>query len=163
VGVFVDAPLDVILDKVEHCGLTAVQLHGQEPPGLVDRLRRQGLTVIKALFQERPPEFDRAPDYAPSAFLLECGRGRLPGGNAAVWNWAAAVDISRTRPVLLAGGLAPENVRRAAALGRPDAVDVSSGVEAMPGEKDLDKIRRFIQAVSAISPQSPHRPRRIFQ
>jgi phosphoribosylanthranilate isomerase/indole-3-glycerol phosphate synthase/phosphoribosylanthranilate isomerase len=162
VGVFVDAPFQVIMDKVENCALTAVQLHGREPADLVDRLRRENLTVIKALFQERPPEFGRAGAYAPSAFLLECGRGRLPGGNAAAWDWAAAVGISQSHPVLLAGGLTPENVGQAAVLGRPDGVDVSSGVEVTPGKKDLDKIRRFIDAVLGTKTESPHRPRRIF-
>jgi phosphoribosylanthranilate isomerase len=162
VGVFVDEPFDAIMDKVVTCGLTAVQLHGREPAAVVERLRRRGLTVIKALFQARSPEFHRAAAYAPSAFLLECGGGAMPGGTAAAWNWAAAAEISRNHPVLLAGGLTPENVSRAAALGQADGVDVSSGVESLPGKKDPDKIRRFIAAVSGIPPVSPQRPRRIF-
>jgi phosphoribosylanthranilate isomerase/indole-3-glycerol phosphate synthase/phosphoribosylanthranilate isomerase len=162
VGVFVDETYDAISAKVKVCGLTAVQLHGREAPELVTRLRQDGLTVLKALFQMRTPGFADARRYGASAYLLECGRGRLPGGNAFTWDWASAFDLTKQYPVVLAGGLAPENVGRAVTLGRPDAVDVSSGVEQSPGKKDLDKIKRFIQAVSKNPGGSTNRPRRVF-
>ena len=147
VGVFVDEPFATVMRKVERCGLSAVQLHGKETSVLAQRLHRENLTVIKALFQTRPPEFAAAGRYPAVALLLECGRGRLPGGNAEAWNWEAAGRFGRQRPIILAGGLCPENVVRAVALGQPDALDVSSGVERAPGKKDLKKVAAFLSAV----------------
>lgn len=164
VGVFVDDPADVVLEKSQRCGLTAVQLHGRETSADVTQLKNAGLTVIKALFQKREPSFRSASLYNPSGFLLECGRGRLPGGTAQAWDWAEAKAITTNAPVILAGGLSPENVGRAVALGRPQAVDVSSGVEASPGKKDLAKIEAFVAAVAGIAPTGgDEKTRRIFQ
>ena len=164
VGVFVDEPADEILQKVERCGLTGVQLHGRETPAEVTQLKNEGLTVIKALFQKREPFFQSISRYGPSAFLLECGKGRLPGGTARVWDWTDAQPIAANAPVILAGGLTPENVGQAVRLGRPHAVDVSSGVEASPGKKDLAKIEAFVSAVAGIVPtDTDEKTRRIFQ
>jgi phosphoribosylanthranilate isomerase len=164
VGVFVDEPADEILQKAQRCGLTGVQLHGRETPAEVTQLKNEGLTVIKALFQKREPSFQLISRYGPSAFLLECGRGRLPGGTARVWDWADAQPIAANAPVILAGGLTPENVRQAVRIGRPHAVDVSSGVEASPGKKDLAKIEAFVSAVAGIIPtDTDEKTRRIFQ
>jgi phosphoribosylanthranilate isomerase len=145
--VFVNASYRAVMDVVQFCDLPIVQLHGQEPPQQVQRLRDAGLVVWKALFHRQQPFFDQAGDYNASAFLLECGTGRLPGGNARTWDWAAAAKMKRSRPVVLAGGLDADNIPRAIRLGRPDAVDVSSGVELTPGVKDMQKVSAFIKAV----------------
>lgn len=164
IGVFVDEPADVILQKAQRCGLTGVQLHGRETPAEVTQLRNAGLTVIKALFQKREPSFQSISRYDPSAFLLECGRGRLPGGTARAWDWADAKAIAANAPVILAGGLTPENVGQAVRLGRPHAVDVSSGVEISPGKKDLTIIEAFVSAVAGIVPTpGDEKTRRIFK
>jgi phosphoribosylanthranilate isomerase len=164
VGVFVDEPADVILKIAKRCGLTGVQLHGREAPAEVTQLKKSGLTVLKALFQKREPSFKAISRYDPSAFLLECGRGRLPGGTARTWDWADAQAIAANVPVILAGGLTPENVGQAVRLGRSHAVDVSSGVEASPGKKDLAKIEAFVSAVAGIFPtDGDEKARRIFQ
>ena len=147
VGVFVNEAYRTVMDVVESCGISTVQLHGQEPPEFVKRLRDTGLVVLKALFYSKQPFLDRAIEYDASAFLLECGAGRLPGGNARKWDWAAAEKTDRSRPVILAGGLTADNISRAILLGKPDAVDVSSGVEQQPGEKDMDKVAAFLDAV----------------
>lgn len=147
VGVFVDAARKDILARAKACRLTAVQLHGQETPELVEQMRNEGLTVIKALFASRSPGFDRVGDYDPSAFLVECGKGKLPGGNARTWHWGDAAKLNSPKPVVLAGGLDPDNIAEAIAMARPDGVDLSSGVEQSPGVKDIDKVRRFISAV----------------
>ena len=160
VGVFVDETYETIIRRAEDCQLQAVQLHGQESPALVRRLRRHDLTVIKTLFHTREPFFNEAADYDASAFLLECGSGRLPGGNAASWPWQTARDIDRHKPVILAGGLTPENVSTAIRLGSPDAVDVSSGVESEPGRKISSQIKSFINGVAASGNQMA--TRRIF-
>ena len=160
VGVFVDETYETIIRCAEDCQLQAVQLHGQESPALVNRLRRGNLTVIKTLFHTRKPFFKEADDYDASAFLLECGSGRLPGGNAASWPWQAARKISRDKPVILAGGLTPANVSTAIRRGLPDAVDVSSGVESSPGRKNITKVNSFIHAVAASDSQAA--ARRVF-
>ncbi|HHP7234681.1 MAG TPA: phosphoribosylanthranilate isomerase, partial [Desulfobacterales bacterium] len=85
VGVFVNVAAEEILAGVERCGLTAVQLHGNEPPEAVVRLKRAGVRVTKALFLEKEPRFARASAYTADGFLLECGLGKLPGGNARRW------------------------------------------------------------------------------
>jgi len=147
VGVFVNETFSSIMEKVNYCHLDAVQLHGQESPLLVDRLRKENLLVIKALFDGRKPALTDALTYKASAFLVECGKGTLPGGNALAWNWEKASGFGKKHPFILAGGLSPENVSRAVTATLPDAVDVSSGVESSPGRKDLDKVKSFIDAV----------------
>ncbi len=149
VGVFVDEPVERVLQAAVRAGLDAVQLHGSEPAEDARRLRAEGLRVIKALFEGREPSFARAAEYPASAFLLECGRGPLPGGNARAWDWRHARPLGARFPMILAGGLTPENVALALEAARPDAVDVSSGVERRPGEKDLDRIRRLIAAAAS--------------
>jgi phosphoribosylanthranilate isomerase len=157
VGVFVDEPLEDILAMAAHTGFTAVQLHGSEPPEIVHLLRREGLFVIKALFADRTPLLEEGPRYSPTAFLVECGRGPLPGGNAQDWDWCRAGPFAERHPLILAGGLTPENASQAVRAASPDAVDVSSGVEAGPGRKDIRKVEQFIAAVATASAR-----RRIF-
>ncbi|HBD08066.1 MAG TPA: phosphoribosylanthranilate isomerase [Syntrophobacteraceae bacterium] len=148
VGVFVNEDASAMLRRVEGCGLRAVQLHGQEPPGLARELSQHGVLVIKALFANGSPTFDEAQSYPFSqAFLTECLGERLPGGNGRVWNWGLAADLGKRYPVILAGGLPPDNVGEAIRAADPAAVDVSSGVEASPGRKDLEKVHRFLAAV----------------
>jgi len=148
VGVFVDLSFSEIMHKAAFCGLTAAQLHGSEPPELVKRLKNEGILVIKALFAKKAPGLDDAEDYADGIFLVEQGKGALPGGNAAEWDWGGLKGFSRNHPLILAGGLKPENVADAIALGQPDAVDVSSGVESSPGVKDLASVEAFMTAVT---------------
>ena len=148
VGVFVNETFSRIMHTVKYCGLKAVQLHGQESPELVNRLYQENIMVIKALFAESTPSLQEASHYNASAYLVECGQGKLPGGNAMPWDWEKASIIGRKYPLILAGGLGPENVGQAIAAGAPDAVDVSSGVEASPGQKDLGKVAEFMKAVA---------------
>jgi len=148
VGVFVDEPVEGVMATASQAGLTAVQLHGNEPPVVVERLRREGLFVIKALFADRAPGLDEALNYSASAYLVECGQGVLPGGNAHAWEWGRAAALGERHPLILAGGLTPENAAQALRAAWPDAVDVSSGVEAGPGRKDIRKVEQFIAAVA---------------
>jgi len=147
VGVFVNESFSNIMNYVERCGLSTVQLHGQEPPELVRDLCNQNLQVIKALFIDGNPSLQDAKNYPASAFLVECAQGKLPGGNALEWNWDRAKNFGEKHPLIIAGGLCPENVSHAIKVSWPHAVDVSSGVEASPGHKDIDKVTRFLDAV----------------
>ena len=164
VAVCVDLPSDEILNFASECGCTTVQLHGRETPNKVARLRQAGLRVVKALFASRPPEVSQAPHYdAATAFLIECGAGRQPGGNARAWDWTVPAGLFEKQPVILAGGLTPGNVRRALRTARPDAVDVSSGVERTPGRKDLEKVKAFLAAVKGCPEDNRIIPERSFK
>jgi phosphoribosylanthranilate isomerase len=166
VGVFVNEDYDAIMALVNTCGLSAVQLHGQERPALIARLRDKNLIVIKGLYIHKAPSLDEADRYGASAYLIESGHGKLPGGNAEAWDWQRSKDFGERYPLLLAGGLSPDNVAAAIQGSCPDAVDVSSGVEQCPGDKDLNKVKAFIEAVQGC-PTLPGGPlkqnyRRIF-
>jgi len=163
VGVFVNETFSDIMQKVKTCHLKAVQLHGNESPELVRRLCKKNLLVIKALFVEGSPSIEEAANYKASAYLVECGKGKLPGGNALEWNWEKARDFGEQYPFILAGGLAPENIARALTASMPDAVDVSSGVESSPGRKDFRRIKSFTEALLLCSDKIDRKNiRRIF-
>jgi phosphoribosylanthranilate isomerase len=147
VGVFVNASFDFVMERVIRCGLSMAQLHGREEPELVLRLLNEGVGVIKALFVDGTPGLNDAGAYRADAFLVECAKGPLPGGNAMVWDWGTARDFGTCHPLVLAGGLAPDNVADAIGAARPAAVDASSGLEASPGVKNLDKVARMLAAV----------------
>jgi phosphoribosylanthranilate isomerase len=147
VGVFVNESFSNIMNHVERCGLSTVQLHGQESPELLRRLCRENLQVIKALFIDGNPSLEDAEDYPASAFLVECAQGKLPGGNALQWNWDRAKSFGEKHPLIIAGGLSPENVSHAIKVSSPHAVDVSSGVESNPGDKDMGKVALFLNTV----------------
>lgn len=165
VGVFVDAPKDTVLETVRAAGLTAVQLHGGETPAMVAELKATGLMVIKALFAAKAPGVELADTFGADAVLFEQGAGRLPGGNAEIWDYSLArrsglirrSDLGRKQtlgpPLILAGGLAPDNVTGAIAKARPDAIDLSSGVEASPGRKQIELVKSLMAAVDACGSQ----------
>lgn len=146
VGVFVHAGLEIILRTASQCGLSAIQLHGDYPPEFAASL--QPWAVIQA-FRVRGPEIlESLPSYATAAWLLDAFVPGQPGGTGTCfdWQWAAAA-VHLGRPVILAGGLTPDNVARAIAEVHPYAVDVSSGVESAPGRKDPVRMRAFVNAV----------------
>jgi phosphoribosylanthranilate isomerase len=153
VGVFVNAGFDFIMTRVEHCGFSMVQLHGQESADLAARLTAEGVGVIKALFADDRPGLEDATEYKADGYLVECAKGPLPGGNAMAWDWRAARDFGYRHPLVLAGGLSPDNVADAIGAGLPAAVDVSSGVEKLPGRKDPGKVSRLIAAVRGTADQ----------
>jgi phosphoribosylanthranilate isomerase len=149
-GVFVDPPLEELLQTVNQVGLDVIQLHGAESPEYVSQLCRQtDCKIIKALFAKKAPGMPLAHTYHVDGFLVECGYGPLPGGNAMAWDWSAARSFAQQHPLILAGGLGPETVEEAITASLPDAVDASSALEARPGRKDLDKVEQFIQAVKS--------------
>jgi phosphoribosylanthranilate isomerase/indole-3-glycerol phosphate synthase/phosphoribosylanthranilate isomerase len=159
--VFANEPFSEIIQRVERCSLGAVQLHGQESPELVDELVKTGITVIKAIFVNGTPSLELMDSFAASAYLVECAGGPLPGGNALAWNWSVAAGVSHEKPLILAGGLHPDNILRAIGEALPDAVDLSSGVESSPGRKDLDKVKRLLEAIAQTA--IPKIPRSIFR
>jgi len=150
VGVFVNENEEKMVDTARAVGLTALQLHGDESPAEVARLRRI-LPVIKAIRAGksfRPAQlakFRRA-----SAILLDGFDRRLRGGTGRTVDWRLARRANRYGRVFLAGGLTPENISEAIRAASPFAVDVCSGVEAKPGKKDPKRVRAFMSAVGAM-------------
>lgn len=144
VGVFVDERPEVMEEIAEAVGLDAVQLHGDEPPEVCGALRRR---VIKAIRVQDPSSLAQAARYEVSAILLDTYAPDTYGGTGRPFDWSLAQEVCGWgRPVILSGGLTPENVGEAIERVRPYGVDVSSGVET-DGKKDPRKIRAFVEAV----------------
>ncbi len=120
------------------------QLHGQESPVHVKAVGKY-LSVIKVLAADQA-EAITPESYAVSAFLLDTP-SKEHGGTGQTFDWSLALAFKKrtTKPLILSGGLNPENVAKAIETVHPYAVDVSSGVEASPGKKDHSKLRDFIQ------------------
>ena len=153
VGVFVDASRDEIAAIAESVALDVVQLHGDESPD--DALAIAHATarpVWKAIAARGPADVAALARWSVAAILLDTPTpGR--GGSGVTFDWSlarAARAQSPTRPLVLAGGLAPENVARAVAEVAPWAVDVASGVESAPGVKDVARITSFVAAIRGI-------------
>ena len=147
VGVFVDAAAAEIEAAASALSLYAVQLHGDEPPELCASLQRGGIRVIKAIRIAGRPDLDRLVQYrSASALLLDTRVEGLAGGTGRTFPWEVAVDLWRDFRIIVAGGLTPENVRRALDMLQPYGLDVASGVETN-GSKDVQKIRAFVAQV----------------
>jgi phosphoribosylanthranilate isomerase len=147
VGLFVDAALDIINDTAARCGLDRIQLHGRETPEYCRQVTRP---VIKAVRIKDAASLAHVPDYKVSAYLLDTYvEGALPGGTGASFSWELAARAKPYGPVILAGGLTPENIEVAIVQTRPYGVDVSTGVERAPGIKDHQKVRDFIARAKA--------------
>jgi phosphoribosylanthranilate isomerase len=143
-GVFVDASRRTIDEAIISCHLDAVQLHGSESPEMCADFSRP---VVKAFRMAGEESLSLLPAYKTSAWLLDSYVAGQLGGTGAKFNWELAVSAGRLgRPIILAGGLTPENVAVAVQHTRPFAVDVSSGVEFSPGRKDREKMDAFIRA-----------------
>jgi len=149
VGLFVNEAPQVIRTIADRCGLDVIQLHGDEGPGDCDYTPRR---VIKALRVKDAQTLAGHSEYTTSALLLDAWTPDAYGGTGHRFNWELAAEVARQRPVILAGGLNPENVAQALAAVRPYAVDVSSGVEQAPGVKDPRKVADFIAAAKGSTP-----------
>jgi phosphoribosylanthranilate isomerase len=144
VGVFVNEREQTMLITAAQIGLDTLQLHGEEPPA---PWLNCSLKTIKAFRVRDADSLLAMRTYDTSAWLLDSFVVGEPGGTGAKFNWDLAVEAKKLgRPIILAGGLTPENVTDAVGKVQPYAVDVSSGVESSPGRKDHMKVRRFIAA-----------------
>jgi phosphoribosylanthranilate isomerase len=148
VGVFVNAPDELVARAIRECGLSLLQFHGDEPP---EYCLRFGLMSMKAFRIRDADSLQALPNYLTDAWLLDAYTPDKPGGTGETFNWDLALEArSLGRPIFLAGGLTAENVAEAVRRARPYGVDVSSGVEAAPGRKDLAKVIALIRAAKAV-------------
>jgi phosphoribosylanthranilate isomerase len=146
VGVFVDEEAATVRELAARVGLDWLQLHGNESP---EYCRSLGRRVIKGFRIKNQSSLADLAVYrdAVQALLLDTYIKGLPGGTGESFDWQLAREARQFGPIILAGGLTPDNVAQAVTTALPVAVDVASGVEAAPGKKDPEKLRAFFEAV----------------
>lgn len=147
VGLFVNADPDLIQSIADECHLDMLQLHGDESPQFCQAFNRR---VIKAVRIKDESSCSHLFDYRVSGYLLDTYVEGALGGTGVAFDWRLAVQAKQYGPIVLAGGLDPDNVASAVQQVRPYGVDVSSRVEASPGRKDSVKVRTFIQNVKEV-------------
>jgi phosphoribosylanthranilate isomerase len=166
VGVFVNERVELILEYCEKLELNFIQLSGDEDIDFLRTLRKEakGLKIIKALRIRNknktsgsdgqdglkiagvPGEIKKYADF----ILLDSYKENVYGGTGQTFNWEIVKYFSGILPVILSGGLEPENVGKAVSIAKPFGVDASSLLEVYPGKKDADKVRRFVNIVKKV-------------
>lgn len=152
-GVFVNAPMEEIVAVSEQLGLTLLQLHGDEGPSFCgEAARRTGARIVKALQVSGPGDIRDAARFHTDFHLLDArsvlpGREGLRGGTGETFDWKLLSGRRSKTPLILSGGLDPDNVIDAVKRVGPFAVDSASATESSPGRKDPDKLRDFFAAV----------------
>lgn len=143
VGVFVNEKTENIRRIASECRLSAVQLHGDEPASFVRRL--SGCKIIKTFRVSEKADLRNVMAYQVDAYLFDTKVSDIYGGSGKIFDWRILKSAAVRRPVILSGGLNPQNVKSAVKMLKPYGVDVSSGVEKSLGKKDLKLMKKFIQ------------------
>lgn len=151
VGVFVDREREEVEEIIEYCGLSHAQLHGKEDPKYCARVERfaSPCHVLKAF---RVGDESKSSDFSPydevvHGYLLDTYMKGNAGGTGETFDWKIIEQLNLQRPMILAGGLSPDNVIEAIETVTPFGVDVNSGIEIAPGIKDHSKISEFVRKV----------------
>lgn len=148
IGVFVNEELETLVETARFCRFTGVQLHGDEGAAYISQLRKRlpATRIVKTL---SAGSMQGVSGLAPDAWLIDNSLPGQRGGTGQTFNWRESlVNVRRLRePVIVAGGLTPQNVQEALDIFRPWGVDVASGVESYPGRKHSGAITQFIDAV----------------
>ena len=152
VGVFVNSPVDEVKAILETCHLDLAQLHGDETPEMVESFNGKAFKAIRlsasrAINESVFPFLKSVPESASPALLIDAAVKGVYGGSGVTADWSAAAELAKKYPLLLAGGLTPENVADAVRQVKPWGVDVASGVESEPGKKDASKMKSFVRAI----------------
>ncbi|MFH1856554.1 MAG: phosphoribosylanthranilate isomerase [Candidatus Omnitrophota bacterium] len=146
-GVFVDEKKETVLKILKQCRLQAVQFHGNETPSYCNFFRKHAI-VIKAFNLKDEASLEKIKKYSVDGYLVDTYHPVLKGGSGKVFDLKLACAAARIkRPLILAGGLNAENVISYLNKIKPDAVDVTSGVEKKPGVKDIKQMEKFIREV----------------
>jgi len=149
VGIFVDEPLESVIETVRISGVDAVQLHGDESVAYCAELKSalNGITIIKALRVSGSFQPETATSYPVDAIMLDAFHDSLRGGTGKVIDWKIALRTRELVPqFFLSGGLSPENVAEAVEQVQPYAVDACSRLELSPGRKDPSRVKAFVRA-----------------
>ena len=154
IGVFANASKQEIVNAVTEANLTGVQLHGDETPQFCQSLRKllpSNIELIKALRIKNFDSLTNAQIYysVVDTILLDAYHPQLLGGTGTTLNWQDLANFHPPLPWLLAGGLTPDNILEALGKVNPQGIDLSSGVERSPGDKDLDKVKQLFQQLSS--------------
>lgn len=143
VGVFVNSPAEKVKDILDICSLDLAQLHGDETPEMLKILDGKAFKAFRGI----PSTVDGFERQDAPAFLVDAAVKGVYGGSGVTADWDGAAELAKKYPLLLAGGLTPENVAEAVRRVKPWGMDVASGVESAPGKKDPNKMKAFVQAV----------------
>jgi phosphoribosylanthranilate isomerase len=143
VGVFVNASVEEVRATIETCGLSLAQLHGDETSQMLFALNGKAFKAFRGI----PQSVDGFARGDAPALLVDASVKGAYGGTGVTADWNGAAELAKIYPLLLAGGLTPKNVVEAVRQVNPWGVDVASGVESAPGEKDAGKMKAFVKAV----------------
>jgi phosphoribosylanthranilate isomerase len=149
VGVFVNASVEDIFATMETCGLALAQLHGDETPEILSAFHGNAFKAFRGI----PLDVNGFVRDGSPAMLVDAAVKGMYGGSGVTADWSAAAALAEKYPLLLAGGLTPENVADAVRQVKPWGVDVASGVESEPGKKDAAKMSAFVKAVREVENQ----------
>jgi phosphoribosylanthranilate isomerase len=152
VGVFVNEKIETVKKIWADLALDMIQLHGDESPDYCRQFQAAG--VIKALHLKSRRDVENAAVYDAAAILADSRRGTLYGGTGEKSDWELARNLKSRKPLILSGGLGPENIEDALTAVAPDALDINSGVESAPGKKDHEKLRRVFDIIRACHDES---------
>ncbi len=149
VGVFVNSSVEVMKDILSTCSLDLAQLHGDETAEMLNALNGKAFKAFRGISTDFETDKRIRTDGVP-AFLIDASVKGIYGGSGVVADWDGAAELAKKYPLLLAGGLTPENVAEAVRRVKPWGVDVASGVESTVGEKDAAKMVEFIKKVREV-------------
>ena len=155
VGVFVNSSIEEVNDILNTCSLDLAQLHGDETPEMVASFNGKAFKAIRLSTDSKTDsrtvtDFAELRQGASPVLLIDASVKGLYGGSGVTADWSAAAELAKKYPLLLAGGLTAENVGEAVRRVQPWGVDVASGVESAPGEKDSKKMLEFVKKVRGV-------------
>jgi phosphoribosylanthranilate isomerase len=147
VGVFVDSPAEEILSIIERTGIQCVQLHGNESPLEYTKIN---VPIIKVFRVDEHFQANTLLRFPATAYLLDTFVKGTAGGTGKTFDWNIALAAKTYGRIILAGGLTPGNIRDAIQKVQPYGVDISSGIESVPGKKDKRKLQQFFTAIHSL-------------
>lgn len=152
VGVFVNEPAEFPISLYNNGLIDVIQIHGDEKPEDAARFREENIPFIKAIGVKTKADLEHAAEYGAAAILLDAHAPGIYGGTGEIFDWEVATDFKARHPeipLILAGGIVPENAALAATAVAPAAIDVASGAEISPGIKDFTKVAAFLTALKS--------------
>jgi phosphoribosylanthranilate isomerase len=151
VGVFVDETVETVNRICDECSLDLVQLHGKETPVSCTQHNRKVIKAIRISTQRDLELIDYYKNYV-SSILLDTYVENIPGGTGQTFDWKIAKEaLKKEMPIILSGGLTPENVSSAIKEATPYAIDINSGIESSPGKKDPQKTKALFNELNKIT------------